>query len=132
MIRQPAVIGVPLTISARAAAEAGPAAASVLVDEPWRAALTGLGAHEHILLFYWMGAARRDLTLQQPRHRNEPVGTFALRSPARPNPIAVAAVRLLEIDQTSGRLAIDAIDCIDGTPLLDIKPWMASIDIAGN
>ncbi len=100
------------------------------VNEPWRPSLVGLDAHSHVLLRYWMHQARRDLIMQHPPHRSDPAGTFALRSPARPNPIAVATVRLVSMDRSAGLLTIDAIDCLDGTPLLDIKPWMASIDAA--
>lgn len=100
------------------------------VDAPWRQGLLGLDAHSHLMVLYWMDRARRDLIVQQPRHRTEGVGTFALRSPARPNPIAVATVQLLQLDQNEGVLTIDAIDCLDGTPLLDIKPWMGRIDAA--
>ena len=39
-----------------------------------------------------------------------------------------ATVEILDIDQAAGRISIDAIDCIDGTPLLDIKPWLETID----
>ncbi len=100
------------------------------VDPPWRAGLRGLDKHTHLLLLYWMHQARRDLIMQHPPHRSEPAGTFALRSPARPNPIAVATVGLLEMDQEAGILTVDALDCLNGTPLLDIKPWMSSIDVA--
>lgn len=68
--------------------------------------------------------------MQHPPHKDEAVGTFALRSPARPNPVAVATVQLTTFDQDTGILGIDAIDCLDGTPLLDIKPWMERIDAA--
>ncbi len=102
--------------------------ARVHVAEPWRQGLSGLEDYAHIVLLYWMHEARRDIILQQPRHSLEPSGTFALRSPVRPNPIALATVTVLAIDQANGTLDIDAIDCIDGTPLLDIKPRIASID----
>ena len=102
--------------------------AAIVIDEPWRAGLAGLNAGDRIIAMYWMHQARRDLILQAPRHRDEPVGVFALRSPVRPNPIALAAVNILEIDQATGRITIDAIDCVDGTPLIDIKPWIAGID----
>lgn len=105
-------------------------AAWLEVDEPWRKALCGLDAHAHLLVLYWMDQARRDLVMQHPPHKDEAVGTFALRSPARPNPVAVATVQLTTFDQDTGILGIDAIDCLDGTPLLDIKPWMERIDAA--
>jgi tRNA-Thr(GGU) m(6)t(6)A37 methyltransferase TsaA len=103
--------------------------AIVEVDMPWRPGLAGLESVSHVILLYWMHEARRDLIVQSPRHRPEPTGVFALRSPVRPNPIALATVRVIEVDIEHGRLTIDGIDCIDGTPLLDIKPWIDSVDI---
>lgn len=102
--------------------------ATIEIDEVWRDGLKGLQDVSHIIALYWMGEARRDLIVQAPRHKPEPTGVFALRSPARPNPIALAIVRILDIDPAQGRITIDAIDCRDGTPILDIKPWIESID----
>lgn len=99
------------------------------IDAPYRLALTGLAPGDAVILLYWTGRARRDLALQSPRHRPEPTGTFALRSPARPNPIALSVVRLLSIDAETGSVAIDATDAFDGTPLLDIKPFLPGVDI---
>jgi len=103
--------------------------ASLLIDEPWRAGLAGLTPGMPLVVLYWMHAARRDLIVQAPRHKASTAGVFSLRSPVRPNPIALAVVRCLALDQTSGQIAIDAIDAIDGTPVLDVKPWLASIDV---
>jgi tRNA-Thr(GGU) m(6)t(6)A37 methyltransferase TsaA len=102
---------------------------TVQIDPPYRAGLLGLSVGDAIVVLYWMDAARRDLIVQSPAHRDGPTGTFALRSPARPNPIALAVTRLLAIQADSGTLTIDAIDAFDGTPVLDIKPWLASVDI---
>ena len=61
-----------------------------------------------------------------------PSGVFALRSPARPNPIGLHVARLVSIDVEAGLLALDAIDALDGTPVIDLKPYFASIDsVAG-
>lgn len=98
------------------------------LDSAWRPGLLGLDRSEYAIILYWMDQSRRDLIVQCPRHRKEPVGVFGLRSPARPNPIALAVVRLGSIDQAAGLIKIDAIDCLDGTPLLDIKPWIDTID----
>jgi tRNA (Thr-GGU) A37 N-methylase len=73
-----------------------------------------------------MHQARRDLIRQVPAHLGRPRGTFALRSPVRPNPIAIAAVELIAVAGTT--LTVRKVDCIDGTPLIDIKPYFASID----
>lgn len=102
--------------------------AALELDAPWRPGLSGLEEHSHILVLYWMQQARRDLIVQCPRHRIEPTGVFSLRSPARPNPIAIATVRIIDLDQNTGRITIDAIDCLNNTPLVDIKPWIATVD----
>jgi tRNA-Thr(GGU) m(6)t(6)A37 methyltransferase TsaA len=102
---------------------------AALIDAPFRPGLQGLQAGQAVILLYWTGQARRDLILQSPAHREGPTGVFALRSPSRPNPVALAVVRLLAIDHEAGHLTLDALDAFDGTPLLDIKPWLASVDV---
>lgn len=97
--------------------------------QPYRAGLLGLVTGQSIIVVTWMGSARRDLILQHPTHRADPTGTFALRSPIRPNPIGLAVVRLLALDADAGRLTLDAIDMFDATPVLDIKPFLPSVDI---
>ena len=102
-------------------------AVCIIELEPrWAQGLTGLESVSHVLVLYWMDKARRDLVLQAPHHYAEKRGTFALRSPVRPNPIAASVVRLLGIEGT--RLSVIGLDCLDGTPLLDIKPYFASTD----
>jgi tRNA-Thr(GGU) m(6)t(6)A37 methyltransferase TsaA len=96
------------------------------VDQRWAAALNGLESCTHIVVLYWMDRSRRDLVVQVPRHYGEGRGTFALRSPARPNPIAMSVARLVRIEGT--RLHVVGLDCLDNTPLLDIKPYFASTD----
>ena len=71
--------------------------------------------------------SRRDLVLQVPRHYGVERGTFALRSPARPNPIALSVVRLMRSRRQHGSTVV-GLDCLDGTPLLDLKPYFASTD----
>jgi tRNA-Thr(GGU) m(6)t(6)A37 methyltransferase TsaA len=102
------------------------AVCTVTLDMRWVDGLAGLETASHVILLYWMDKARRDLALQAPRHYAEPRGTFALRSPARPNPIALSVARLLRIE--GNRLSVVGLDCLDNTPLLDIKPYFASTD----
>jgi tRNA-Thr(GGU) m(6)t(6)A37 methyltransferase TsaA len=99
---------------------------TVELEPRWVDGLQGLETATHVIVLYWMHEARRDLVLQAARHYAEPHGTFALRSPARPNPIALSVARLVRIDRN--RLTVVGIDCLDGTPLLDIKPYFASTD----
>lgn len=102
--------------------------ATLEIAQPYRAGLSGLKAGSHIIVLYWMHDAHRNLIVQKPHHRPEPTGVFALRSPARPNPIALSTVRIVEIDHTTGSITIDAIDCLNGTALVDIKPWIEAVD----
>jgi tRNA-Thr(GGU) m(6)t(6)A37 methyltransferase TsaA len=102
------------------------AVCTVELDSRWLQGLQGLETSSHVVLLYWMDRARRDLVLQAPRHYAEQRGTFALRSPVRPNPIAVSVVRLLRLD--GGKLSVIGLDCLDNTPLLDVKPYFASTD----
>ena len=92
---------------------------SIVLDKRWRAALTNIAGYRRIQVLYWMHQARRDLVLQTPLG-GETTGTFALRSPVRPNPIASSIVELVAVGAT--RLEVRGLDCIDGTPLLDLKP----------
>ena len=64
------------------------------------AALDGVAACTHLVLLYFMDRARRDLLVQAPRH-GERRGTFALRSPVRPNPIAMSVARLVRVEGTT-------------------------------
>ncbi|HVH01925.1 MAG TPA: tRNA (N6-threonylcarbamoyladenosine(37)-N6)-methyltransferase TrmO [Amaricoccus sp.] len=91
------------------------------LDPPWDAALAGIEAFETLDVLTWLDRSRRDLLVQAPRHGDgAPRGTFALRSPVRPNPIGLCRVRLVRRD---GRvLVVRGLDCLDGTPLVDIKP----------
>jgi tRNA (adenine37-N6)-methyltransferase len=93
---------------------------SIEVDERWREGLTHLEEHRRIQVLYWMHRARRDLVRQTPIRTGRTTGTFALRSPVRPNPIASSFVELLAIE--GGTLLVRGLDCIDGTPLIDLKP----------
>ncbi len=99
---------------------------TIVLDPRWADGLKGLASASHIIVLYWMDKARRDLVLQAPRHYREQRGTFALRSPVRPNPIALSVARLVRIE--ANRLTVVGIDCLDDTPLLDIKPYFASTD----
>jgi tRNA-Thr(GGU) m(6)t(6)A37 methyltransferase TsaA len=102
------------------------AVCTIEVDPLWARALAGLETCSHLIVLYWMDKARRDLVVQVPRHYEEGRGTFALRSPVRPNPIAVSVVRLVGLEGTT--LSVIGLDCLDNTPLLDLKPYFASTD----
>ena len=102
-------------------------AAQIVLDPAYGAGLMGLKVGQHIILLYWVDRGQRDLIVQNPAHTDAPRGTFALRSPVRPNPIALAVVRITALDGST--IGIDAIDAFDGTPVLDIKPWLPGVDV---
>jgi len=97
------------------------------LDPRFADALKDAETCSHLVLLYWMDRAPRNLAVQVPgRLGGEQHGTFALRSPARPNPIAMSVVKLLGIE--GNKLRVVGLDCLDGTPLLDIKPYLSSVD----
>lgn len=92
----------------------------------FREALRSLETASHIIVLYWLDQANRGLTVQHPTFDDKPHGTFALRSPNRPNPIGLSVSKLVAIDNLT--LKIRNIDCIDGTALVDIKPYLPHTD----
>src|SRR6202453_2250141 len=88
--------------------------------EHWLAALDGVEELARIEVLYCLHESRRDLVRQSPADDGETRSTFALRSPVRPNPIGTALVGLVE--RTGAPLLGRGLDCLDGTPLIDLKP----------
>lgn len=111
----------------RAARETGQPA-SLLVEAPFRDGLRGLERVSHVIILSWLHLSARNLIVQKPRHASETSGIFALRSPVRPNPIGLHIAKLVSLDIAAGRLELEAIDAIDGTPIVDIKPYFVSVD----
>lgn len=90
------------------------------VFEPWAAALAGIGGYARLEVLYWLHRSRRDLVLQSPRDDGSVRGAFSLRTPVRPNPIGTSIVALAGIEGAT--LLVRGLDCLDDTPLLDLKP----------
>ena len=111
----------------RGDAIAGPLCRLEIV-EPWLSAIEGIDRHERLQVLYWMHLARRDLVRQSPRSDGRTTGTFALRSPVRPNPIASAIVNFVRREENV--IVVRGLDCVDQTPLIDIKPERCPHDIA--
>ncbi|MBS0243058.1 MAG: tRNA (N6-threonylcarbamoyladenosine(37)-N6)-methyltransferase TrmO [Proteobacteria bacterium] len=103
-------------------------AARLEVLPPFRPGLRSLERFSHVVVLAWLDRARRDPIVIQPPHADEPRGVFSLRSPVRPNPIGLSVARILKVDHEAGVVEIDAIDFLDGTPLVDIKPYRPGID----
>lgn len=111
----------------KAARETGQPAV-LTIDQRYRNGLLGLERASHVIILSWLHHAPRTLIVQKPRHAAEPKGVFSLRSPARPNPVGLHIAKLVSLDIDTGRIDIDAIDVLDGTPVIDIKPYFASTD----
>jgi tRNA (adenine37-N6)-methyltransferase len=90
------------------------------VYEPWGAGLDGIELFERLEVLYWLHQSRRDLVRQNPGNKGVTKGTFAIRSPARPNPIGTSIVAF--VGREGSALTVRGLDCVDGTPLLDLKP----------
>jgi tRNA-Thr(GGU) m(6)t(6)A37 methyltransferase TsaA len=90
------------------------------IFEPWVPALEGLEGYSRIEVLYWLHLSRRDLILQSPANDGAARGTFSLRTPVRPNPIGTSIALLVGIE--GANVLVRGLDCVDDTPLLDLKP----------
>jgi tRNA-Thr(GGU) m(6)t(6)A37 methyltransferase TsaA len=93
---------------------------------PFVAGLKDLEGFSHIILLYHFHQAEGAKLVVKPFMDSRPHGVFATRAPNRPNPIGLSVVRLLRIEQNIAH--IENVDVIDGTPLLDIKPYVPEFD----
>ena len=89
--------------------------------------LKDLEGFSHIILLYHFHLSKKPSMTVTPFMDSSPRGIFATRSPRRPNPIGISVVRLVGIEDNI--LHIQDVDMIDGTPLLDIKPYVPDFDI---
>lgn len=89
--------------------------------------LKDLEGIERIWLIYWFDRAKPAALEVVPFMHDKPHGIFSTRAPTRPNPIGLSTVRLLGIE--GARLYLSDLDILDGTPLLDIKPYLPSCDV---
>ena len=96
------------------------------VDAMYREGLEGLDGFSHLILLYWLGPQGEALSITPP-FDGQPRGVFATRAPGRPNPVGLSVVAYDGLDGP-GRLRVRFLDCADGTPLLDIKPYLPSTD----
>jgi tRNA-Thr(GGU) m(6)t(6)A37 methyltransferase TsaA len=101
-------------------------AGTIELDPELADALADLDGFSHITLLYHLDRVGPTKLSVVPFLDNRPHGLFATRSPARPNPIGLSTVRLTGIEGAT--LRIEDVDILDGTPLLDIKPYVPALD----
>ena len=106
----------------------------ILINEKYRSGLIQLDDFKYINVVWWFDkldnqSPRLQLTEIEP-YKNAPnvLGVFATRSPSRPNPIALTCCSVIAIDIQKGIIDLGYIDAEDGSPVLDIKPYMPSLD----
>ena len=105
---------------------AGPVQGRIVLAEPYRAALADLAGFERVWLLYDFDRAGPFAAKVKPYRDIQERGLFATRAPTRPNRIGISAVKLVS-DESDG-IVVEEIDVLDGTPLLDIKPYVPDFD----
>jgi tRNA-Thr(GGU) m(6)t(6)A37 methyltransferase TsaA len=101
----------------------------IVLDPALTEGLDDIEDFSHLIIIYFMHKSRTPFPLKvHPRYRTEatPVGVFASRSPDRPNPVGKTIVKLLE--RRDNILKVQGLDAINGTPVIDIKPYIPDID----
>lgn len=107
---------------------------TLVIDKKYRPGLLGLEGFSHVHVLYWLdrndSPEKRSILQVHPRgdKRNPLCGVFATRSPVRPNLIAMSLCRIVAIEENV--IEIDRIDAFDGTPVIDIKPYIHGTDAA--
>ena len=102
---------------------------TIIVDSEYVEGLTELEGFSHIILLYYFDRATSVDLKVVPYLDDRPKGIFAIRHPNRPNKIGFSIVQLVKMDKN--KLLVKGIDVLNGTPLLDIKPFVPEFDIKG-
>jgi tRNA-Thr(GGU) m(6)t(6)A37 methyltransferase TsaA len=97
-----------------------------LLNDEYAEALPDLAGFSHVILLYHCDRAGGFSPRVTPFLADEPKSLFATRAPARPNPIGLSVVKLIAVEGTT--LVLEDVDMLDGTPLLDVKPYVAEFD----
>ncbi|NDJ77350.1 MAG: SAM-dependent methyltransferase [Chloroflexi bacterium] len=103
------------------------------IEAPFRPALKELGQFSHVMIFWWAHEVDTDeyraiTQADLPYAPGVNAGIFACRSQARPNPIGLTTMAILNVDEEAGIVELPWIDAIDGTPILDLKPYIPMAD----
>ena len=107
----------------------------IVLEPEYRPGLRGLGDFSHVVVVAWLHLAAFDPArhlVRRPRGLAEmpELGIFAQRAKDRPNPLGITVVRLVAVDETG--LSVRGLDAIDGTPIVDLKPYFPEFDSAAD
>jgi tRNA-Thr(GGU) m(6)t(6)A37 methyltransferase TsaA len=106
----------------------------LVLEKHYIPALSGLEDFSHLQILWWFSncdnMSDRNQLVEMKPYKNSPekLGVFATRSPKRPNPIALDSVQITYLDQENGEIGLTWLEAFEGTPVLDIKPYIPSID----
>jgi len=100
---------------------------TVEIFQQYAEGLKDIEGFSHIILLYHFHLSKGSALIVKPYMDSKGHGVFAMRGPSRPNPIGISVVRLIKVE--GNRLHIRDVDIVDGTPLLDIKPYVPEFDI---
>jgi len=98
----------------------------VIIEPAYSDGLLDLEKRKHLFILCWFDRADRSRLRATPPGKVAESGVFSIRSPDRPNPVAICLVDLLGID--NGVLRVRGLDALDGTPVIDIKPFFTDLD----
>ena len=100
----------------------------IILDKKFNKSLKGIDDYSHLIIVYWMDKVKDYVVQHRPQGNPEVpiVGIFACRCPQRPNPIAITTVKL--IGHQGNKIKVRGLDTLDGTPIIDIKPYWPQYD----
>ncbi len=102
----------------------------IVIDKKFAPALDGLEGYSNVIIVYWMHEAGKYKIKHRPQGIGPRVGIFACRCQSRPNPIGITAAKIIK--RKKNVLAVKGLDVINGTPVLDIKPYTPQYDLVKN
>ena len=97
------------------------------IFDEFKDGLKDIAGFSHVHVFYWLHQLKGFTLITNTPWDTEPHGVFTTRSPHRPNPIGHSVIKITKIKEN--RLFVKGLDAIDGTPVLDIKPYIKKLDI---
>jgi len=112
--------------------------AKIKILKEFKEGLEGIEEFSHLIILYWFHERdnlehRTVLKVRPKRHPGAPiVGVFSSRSPSRPNPIGLCSVKVLEIGKNYEYIEVEGLDALEGSPIIDIKPYIPRRDAITN
>ncbi|MBZ7211925.1 TrmO family methyltransferase domain-containing protein [Klebsiella grimontii] len=108
----------------------------IILHPPYRSGLKGIEGYSHVTLLRWCDGyddkSSRQTVITSTPYTEDEMGVFATRSPQRPNTIAITTTEILHVDLNAGLLIVSWIDAENGSPVIDIKPYIPSLDRVEN